>query len=284
MLGRKQLFILCVGLGLLVGLPSLIMGRPISASLGPMATAPPAAIVYLPHISYSTGTLLYSSRNLSGHGVSAECNPGGVSSCPCSIDDATLIPRSGFGEVTSNPREMGTYVNAIGYTKFVEAFPNGDAVTLGVYSYAGEVSLPILPAPDINQATNPQAVHLMIQFWDGRHALYPANQTAREGVIFWELNRWVSDYGKIKIYVNPATLVDTGITVTPDLYWHRFEITVDLQTQRYVRITFDGATRDLSHLELARVYQPTWGTEVAVIITTESMATWPGADCPYAFT
>ncbi|MBP7688591.1 MAG: hypothetical protein KA765_11805 [Thermoflexales bacterium] len=284
MLNPKRILSVVCGLGLLLALPGLLASASIPTVTGPAATATPAARVYLPYLSRPPGLLLYASSNLSGHGVSAECNPGGVSSCPCSDQDAMLIPAVGFGEVTSNPHQIGTYVNAIGHKKFIETFPNGDGLSLGIYSYAGQVSLPVLPSANISQTANPQAVHLMIQFWDGRNALFPANQKTREGVIFWELNPWTADYGKIKVYVNPVALMDTGITVTPDLNWHHFELTVDLTTQRYVGIRFDGATRDLSQLELARVHQPTWGTEVALIVTTESMATWPSAGCPYAFT
>lgn len=242
--------------------------------------------LYLPLVLNQLYRTVYTSHNLVSHAIYAECNPGGVSACPCSASDARLGTYDDYGEVTSNPRRIGTYVNAIGYQKFTETLPTGEAIHLGVYSYSGQFSLPLLPAPNVLQTENPQAVHLMIQLWDGRNALFQSDQTTREGTIFWEINPWLTDTGKIKVYVNPLTLTDTGITLPPDINWHTFELVVDLTAQKYVSLTIDGQTKDLSNLDLARVYQPTWGSDVSLAITTESLASWPnanGSSCPYVF-
>jgi|GEM_PF-1855041 len=228
--------------------------------------------------------VIYTSQNLSGHSVAAECNPGGGTSCPCFDEDVALVSFASHGEVTSNVREVNTYVNAIGYKKFVETFPNGEAIKLGVYKYTGQVRLPILPAPDVSQQENPDAVHMMIQLWDGRNELYESNKTTLEATIFWSLNPWLPDYGSIKVYNKPLDLVDVGITVTPDTDWHAFELVADLAKQKYVSITIDDATKCLSHLELAQVTKPSWGDEVSLAITTESLASWPQANCSDIFT
>jgi hypothetical protein len=104
-----------------------------------------------------------------------------------------------------------------------------------------------------------------------------------EGAIYWDLNPWTQDFGKIKVYTGPLDLVDTGITLTPDLEWHTLELVVDLESRRYVSITIDAESREIQDLELARVFHPDWGNEVAVSITTESLAAWPGEDCEYVF-
>jgi len=237
---------------------------------------------YLPTIR-NQGEVIYVSSNLSGHSIAAECNPGGVSQCPCSEADVDLTVFEDHGEVTSNVREVHTYVNAIGYKKFTETFPNGDPITLGVYRYTGQFRLPGLPAQDPGQRENPEAAHMMIQFWDGRNALYPSNKTTLEGTIFWTLNPWEADYKHIKVYVQPLQLFDTGIVLSPDLDWHPFELIVDLANQRYVSITVDGMYKDLSAMPLAQVYHPEWGDDLSFIITTESLATWPQAGCPNIF-
>jgi len=237
---------------------------------------------YLPYISSQSG-VIYSSQNLSGHSIAAECNPGGVSQCPCSEADVGLATFAEYGEVTSNVREVNTYVNAIGYKKFTETFPDGDPITLDTYRYTGQFSLPRLPFPDPNQTENPEAAHLMIQLWDGRNALYQSNKTTLEGTIFWELNPWAADYGRIKVYTWPLQLVDTGITIPPDTQWHSFELIVDLASQRYVSIAVDGNSRDLSSTLLAQVYHPDWGDDVSFVITTESLASWPQNGCPNIF-
>jgi hypothetical protein len=131
---------------------------------------------------------------------------------------------------------------------------------------------------------NPQAAHMMIQLWDGRNALYQSDKVSLEGAIYWNLNPWTSDYGNIKVYVEPLNLVETGITLSPDTKWHTFELVVDLANQIYVSISIDEETRDLSHLQLAQVHQPDWGDEVALLITTESLAAWSGETCPTIFT
>lgn len=245
----------------------------------------PVARVYLPLVSRQS-RLIYSSLNLAGHSLFPECNPGNASSCPCSDADVSLLTFDNYGEVTSNVRTVNTYVNAIGYKKFVESLPSGEAISLGVYTYRGEVNLPTLPNPDAAQTNNPQAVHLMIQLWDGRNALFPSHRETVEGTIYWDLNPWVaSEYGKVKVYTKSLNLVDTGIKVIPTAMtnWHSFEVVVDLKSQKYISITIDGDTRDLSALELARVSQPSWGNEVSLSITTESLATWPQADCSNVF-
>ena len=154
---------------------------------------------------------------------------------------------------------------------------------MGIYRYVGQVSLPVLPAPDTSQRENPQAVHIMIQLWDGRNALFASNGSTLEGTIYWELNPWAADYGNIKIYTGPLDLVDTGITLTPDLDWHTFELVVDLANQRYVSVRMDGETRDMGSYELAQVSHPEWGSDVSLNITTESMAAWPHSNCAYVF-
>ena len=245
----------------------------------------PAAQIYLPLLSRQS-RLIYSSLNLAGHSLFPECNPGNTSSCPCSGTDVSLLAFESYGEVTSNVRAVNTYVNAIGYKKFVETLPSGEPITLGVYTYTGEVNLPTLPNPDAAQTNNPQAVHLMIQLWDGRDTLFPSHRATVEGTIYWDLNPWVTgEYGKVKVYTNPLNLVDTGIRVVPTATtaWHSFEVVVDLGRQKYVSITIDGDTRDLSDFELARVSQPSWGNEVSLSITTESLASWPQANCANVF-
>ncbi len=253
-----------------------------------------AAGVGITNVAAQTGDeskneIIYTSQNLAGHEIFAECNPGGATNCPCSGDDVSLGVYESYGEVISNAREINTYVNAIGYKKFTETFPNGSAIALGTYKYTAHVRLPILPAPDINQTENPQAIHTMIQLWDGRNALFQSNQTSLEGAIYWDLNPWSSPEGKIKVYTNnpgnnELELFDTRLSLLPDTDWHTFELVVDFVNQRYVSVTIDDETKDLSTVALAKVHHPDWGEDVSLVITTESMAASPQADCTPVFT
>ena len=227
--------------------------------------------------------IIYTSNNLYGHSMYAECNPGGETNCPCSDEDVIFTCYENYGTVTSNVYERDTYVNAICYKKFSETFPDGDSIRLGTYKYTAQVKLPVLPAADLNQRENPQAVHLMIRLWDGRNKFIQANDSTLEGTIYWELNPWIEPTGKIKIYTLASELIETGKIVAPDTNWHSFELMVDFKTQDYVYIIVDGDTIDLGTYKLARIYEPDWGDDISLTISTESLAAWPGHNCSRIF-
>ena len=239
---------------------------------------------------YTQYEVIYTSQNLLGHDVTAECPIG--SSCQCFPENVDVVSKVSYGEVISNVRKTKTYVNAIGHKKFTETFPNGNSIVLGIYKYTGQVKLPVPPSPDVNQKENPQAVHMMIQLWDGREGLWDSNNNTLEGTIYWDLNSWTQDgkVGKIKIYIKGVDLpIDTGINITPDTNWHTFELEVDFEKQKYVSMTIDGITKDLSTYELAQVYHgpgssEPWGKDISLVVTTESLAAWPGEDCTNVFT
>jgi hypothetical protein len=232
--------------------------------------------------------VIYTSQNLSGHSVTAECPIG--SSCQCFRENVDIVPKVSYGEVSSNVLEKKTYVNAIGHKKFTETFQSGDSIALGIYKYTGKVRLPVLP--DVNQKENPQAVQMMIQLWDGQNGLWDSNKTSLEGSIYWDLNPWTKDGmdGKIKIYIKGVdSPIDTGIDITPDTKWHTFELVVDFQTKKYVSISFDDNAKNLENYELAQVYHGPrssnpWGNDISLSITTESLAAWPGENCNDVFT
>ena len=234
--------------------------------------------------AYAETYLMYQSVNLSGHSKAAECFSVG---CPdnCSNDDISLTSFDNYGEVTSNVNIENTYVNAIGHKKFTDFFPNGTPITLSNFRYTGEFRLPIIPKADVNQVDNPEAVHMMMQLYDGSNKLWTANKHTLEGTIYWALNPWTSDgqKGKIKIYIYPLTRIDTGIELPPDTDWHKFELIVDFINKKYVSITIDDITKDLSAYELAQVDHNDWGTDLSFNITTESEAASPGENCENSF-
>ena len=234
--------------------------------------------------------LIYTSQNLSGHSVYAECNPGGETNCSCSDEDVSITYFKDYGEVTSNPREINTYVNAIGYKKFNETFPDRDSIDVGIYKYTGQVRLPDSSSFDVNNTTNPQAVHMMIQLWDGRKGLWNSNNHTLEGTIYWDLNPWTPDgkNGTIMIYTKPTKLIPIA-NLTPDTDWHTFELVINLTSKKYISISIDGKLVDLSTYELTQVYHgpgspEQWGEDISLSITTESLASWPGKNCESNFT
>jgi hypothetical protein len=251
-----------------------------TASRTPTATVTPSAT---PTSTATPGDVIYASRNLGGHAIYAECFYRGTSGCECGPDDASIASYGDYGEVTANPQGHRTFVDAIGYRKFIETLPNGYPITLGAYRYAGEFRLTAIPHPNPAQLANGESIHAMVQLWDGRNALYQSNRTTLEGTLFWSLNPWDANYKKIRIYTYPLTLIDTGIILTPDTIWHSFELAVDTVSQRYLYIAIDGRRVDLSGTRLAQVYQPNWGSEVSLAITTESGNANPGAGCPNIF-
>ena len=118
--------------------------------------------------------LIYKSKNLSGHSIAAD---GSGSSCPYIPEDASIASFDTYGEVTSNPREVSVWVNAIGYKRFVENLPNGQPIGLGKYRYSGRFRLPALPAPDPNRRDNAENIRLRIQLWDGRNELFQSRKS-----------------------------------------------------------------------------------------------------------
>jgi hypothetical protein len=226
----------------------------------------------------------YKSSNLAGHLLNAECNPGGTVSCACSNQDVGLLSLPDRGEVFSNVNLQQTYVNAIGYKPLHETFPNGKALFLGTYRYRYKVRLPILLKADATQQENPQAVHMMIQLWDGRNALWESNQRTMEFAIYWDINPWNTDYGQIKLYTTNLQLFSTEIRRLPDTNWHDFELIADFAKQKYVSVTIDGQTQKVDTLPPVMVHQPTWGKDVSLNITTESMGAFPGFACENNFT
>lgn len=233
--------------------------------------------------SPETGERIYTSQNLRNHTLAAECNPGGATQCECSDTDVDLVLSPTHGEVISNVRGRRTFVNAIAYRQFRDNFPGGEDVSLKAYRYAGEFQLRGVPRPDARQRDNPEAIHMMIQLWDGSSKLFKSDDHTLEGTIYYDLNPWSPDYGKIKVYRYPIDLVETGISLTPDTAWHTFALEVDLSKRRYVSVAVDARAVDLTRVELARVHQPTWGPEVALNITTESLASWPQRTCELVF-
>ncbi len=229
-------------------------------------------------------TTLYASENLADFYLSAECNPGGVSDCPCSIDDVEMEFFDNYAVITSNPNLNHTYVNAIGGYSMIETYPSGIPIRQGIYKYSGKLRIPSIPTADVTRADIPQAAHMVMFFWDGRNALLENDKVSFEGGMFWNLNPWDPNKGKIYIYTNPIIPIETGLIIEPDTQWHDIELIVDFYSFTYVSITIDGTTADLSGIPVAQVFRPNWGDEVALLFSVESLAAWPLPGCPYTFT
>jgi hypothetical protein len=184
----------------------------VAALLAATVAADPAAA--------STETLIWQQFGpLNGYGVSAECNPGGHTNFPCGPADVSIStdPSGQFSQVTANPRGIITYVNAIGNIHFTNTTPDGQPIQLKSYRYVLAFRLPRIPtktsAPWIGEQ-----IHEMIQFWDGSNRLWNANKHTLEASVFWKLNPWDPNYGKIMVYTTSngaLTAVDTGITLAP---------------------------------------------------------------------
>lgn len=228
-------------------------------------------------------TPLYYSPNLADFRIVAECNPGGGTQCPCDQSDVALNTEGDYATVTSNPQGRKTWANAIAGRTFNEFLPDGALVDLESYRYQINMRLPQLPTTDVSQPENGNGVLQVMTLWDGRNALWESNKRSLEAGVYWVLNKWSPWYGKVLVYTRGLALVDTGITIPPDKQWHSMVLSVDFKTQRYISLEVDGEIADLSHVEVVQLYRPDWGDNVGVIITAESLSTWPQYYCPYAF-
>jgi hypothetical protein len=212
------------------------------------------------------GCLIYHSTNLAGHSVFAECFY-----CFCDPTDAAIESYPDYGVVRANPNKRKVFVNAIGYKKFTDNLLPGLPVQAGEYKYSAYIRLPVLPKPDVNQEANPEAAHLMIQAYDGNNQVWKVGKKSVEATIYWDLNAWqLPEYGKIKVYTEGKTLFYTGILLQPDVNWHFMELRADFNTMKYISITIDNQTVDLSAITLAKVDRPDYGSDLSLSITTES--------------
>jgi hypothetical protein len=214
----------------------------------------------------------YYSSNLSGHTVTPEQ----VGSGQVYQSDVSIASYSGYGTVGANVQQRaGCYVNAIGNKKFTDTFPDGVNIHLAIYKYKYQIQLPVVPSKSSLQV--PQATHLMMQYWDGSNKTWQANKNTLEATIYWLLNPWDPNYGYLYLYTGPGLqLTNTGVKVTPDTNWHTFELIADFSTKKYCSMSIDGVYHDLSSYTVSNVYQPTWGSDLSFLISTESMNCYPG--------
>lgn len=227
--------------------------------------------------------MIYNSTDMSDYKVTDECNPGGGTQCECSMDDAGIEYSSGYMEVISNKSQKHLWINSIGYKKFIDTFPDGKPVSVSRYKYSYQTRMKVLPKPDTSQLQNPQAVHLMLQLYNGSGELWSGAKEAREGAIYWELNPWNADFGKIKVYTTNFQLAETGIILNPDTNWHTFGLELDFSSLKYQKIYVDTLESDISGIPVLVKSYPGWSSENVLGLTAESMATWPGDTCKFVF-
>lgn len=223
---------------------------------------------------------------LNGYGISAECNPGGTTNFPCSLNDVSITTGSDsssqYSQVTANPNGRTTFVNAIGNIKFTNTTPDGQPVMLKTYRYIYAIRLPLVPTKTSAPFIGEQA-HQMIQFWDGANKLWNANKHTLEAAVYWKLNPWDPNYGKIFVYtMNGGSLAsyDTGITLVPDTNWHVFDVRADLLNRVFAGIAIDNHWNSLLNVPLAQIYHPDWGSDLSLILTAESENAYPGSTNP----
>jgi len=186
--------------------------------------------------------------------------------------------------VTANPRGITTFVNAIGNIHLTNTTPDGQPIRLTTYRYVLAFRLPRIPtttsAPWIGEQ-----LHEMVQFWDGSNHLWNANKHTLEAAVFWKLNPWDPNHGKVMVYTTDSsgalTAVDTGFSLPLDTNWHYFEINADLRDRVWAGIGLDGTQwNPLTNLPLAQIYHPDWGSDLSLILTAESENAYPGSTNP----
>jgi hypothetical protein len=249
-----------------------------------LATAHPLQVA---HSAPATYNLIWNEWGpLTGYGVSAECNPGGTTSFSCGLSDVSITTGSDsssqYSNVTANPNGNTTFVNAIGNIKFTNSTPDGQPLALKSYQYVYAVRLPLVPTRNSAPLIAEQ-VHQMIMFWDGANQLWQANKHTLEATIYWKLNPWDPNYGKIFVYtMNGSNLVayDTGIILTPDTNWHVFDVRADFLNQVFVGISIDGQWNPLTNVSLAQISHPDWGSDLSLALTAESQNAYPGSTNP----
>lgn len=224
---------------------------------------------------------IYSTVNLDGMTVNTEPNPGGTTNGPFSLDpldDAKLDIFPDHGELTANYALNLSWINALAGMKFIERFPDGNNLFLTRFKYSGYFRTPVLSSPNPAQVDNGQSVQALILLYDGRNALWKADNFAIEACFSWRLNAWnLAEYGKIQIFTTNLALVDSGITLPHDTQWHYFEMIVDVERKMWVSIRIDDQLADVSSVPLSLVDRSAWkgDTGISLLITVESCPVYP---------
>lgn len=238
----------------------------------------------------ATETLIWQQYGpLAGYGVSTECNPGGTTHFPCGQADVSITTDSSgsFSQVTANPRGITTFVNAIGNIHLTNTTPDGQPIQLKTYRYVLGFRLPGIPSKTSAPWIGEQ-MHEMIQFWDGSNRLWNANKHTLEASVFWKLNPWDPNFGKVMVYTmsnGALSAVDTGFTLPLDTNWHYFEVNADLRNRVWAGIGLDGKQwNPLTNLPLAQISHPDWGGDLTLILTAESENAYPGSTNPIVTT
>jgi hypothetical protein len=253
-----------------------------------LATTQPTQAAYSTQaVTQATYNLIWNEWGpLNGYGVAAECNPGGTTNFSCGLNDVSITSGSDsssqYSEVTANPNGDLTFVNAIGNIKFTNNTPDGQALALKTYRYLYAIRLPAVPTKNSAPLIAEQ-VHQMIQFWDGTNRLWNANKHTLEAAIYWKLNPWDPNYGKIFAYtMSGGNLVayDTGITLAPDTNWHVFDVRADLLNRVFAGIAIDNHWNPLTNVPLAQISHPDWGSDLSLNLTAESENAYPGSTNP----
>ncbi len=217
-------------------------------------------------------------------GVDEECNPGEGTSCPCDPKtDVAYISHSDYNEVISNPNHKNIWANAIGRQK-LPVLPGNLPIQPVKLQYSGQFQIPTTPSPTVSQTTNAQTDQFMIQMYDGKNQFGWGGKATMEAALYWQLNPWVTDtYGHFFVYTPNYTLVDTGINIPPDNNWHSFKIVADFASKKWVSVTVDGKTVDVSNQPLQIIPHPEWDNTQMVATTVEAEPAWPSATCTYNF-
>jgi len=226
---------------------------------------------------------LFYSPNLEGLSLNVECNPGGGTSCPCSIDDVALEILETYGEVISNVRLRHTWANALVGKKYQEAW--GDIpIHLTKMFLAFQTRMPTIPKPSTSQIFNAEQHDWNMTIYDGRNQFGRGSHRRIEASMFRKLNPWSPDGKRGKVFVATRNgNVDSGLVIPIDKKWHNVLMIADFDKEHYVQLAVDDNFVDLSDVPLFEKYSYDWGNDIASWATIEAVSTWPQSNCQYIF-
>jgi len=190
---------------------------------------------------------LYSSKNLSEHGLAIEAFSGNCSSYK-KYDYAT------YSTLVANEALIPyAFMNVIAGKKWWN------------YNWKGLRS--VIASINVSSGTDlAENIHLSLQCWDG------ATKRNYEATVVWELNHWSAYYGWIGIYTGGGVkwLKKVGV----DTAYHYIAVIANLETLKYSSVTFDGTTIPLTD-PLYIVSHPDWGSDISMWATAEVANVYP---------
>jgi hypothetical protein len=178
--------------------------------------------------------------------LSDEPNPGNVTDAEVLLSDSSLVINSDYFSVISNTNKRQIWVNTMAVSKFTEQTPDGNTISLGVYTSSFYFRIPPgspLPSFDINQTQNGEGCDFDIILYDGKDLFGRGSHRRVEAAGTWKLNPWDQNHNKIVMRTTDGKWIDKGLYIPYDREWHKITFVADFDKEILISVSVDNLTK-----------------------------------------